>query len=107
MSCRLKSYEQPLPGNYPYHQTDGIDRKFPAQPTPEYQAQVVSAFRKGNGLSRSSLKECLEDVDRYQCQRLGNNPVYCTCSEAQANVLALNASSPIITPCKGCGVVVS
>lgn len=104
-SCRLKSYEQPLPGNYPYEQVEGIRRSFPSLPTPESQASAVSAFRKGNGLPRSSFVECLEDVDRYQCQRLGNNRTYCNCSD-QKGIVALNASSPIIAPCKGCGAPV-
>lgn len=105
MRCyRLRSYDQSPPGSYPYEQTEGIRKQFAAVPLIESQAQAVSAFRKGNSLPRASLKESLEDVDRYQCLRLGFNPSYCIPCAGET-VVALNTSSPMVNPpCRGCGI---
>ena len=106
MRYRLRSYDVSPPGTYCYVQTEGIRKDFGCQPQIEALARIVSEFRKGNGLPRSDIRESLEDVDSYNCQRLGNNPQWCVPSDA-ANVVPLNASSPIISPCLGCGVVLS
>ena len=105
MTYRLRSYEAPLPGNYPYEQTEGIHRRFAAQPIIEAQAQIVSTFRKANGLPRASIGECLQDVDSYQCQRLGNHPTWCTsCDPNSPRPVAMLPSNPnIAPPCAGCG----
>lgn len=107
MSCRLKSYELPVPGGYPYENTEGIYRKFPSEPLIEAQAQNVSAFRKGNSLPRSSLAECLQDVDGYTARRLGCHQSFCFNDETSSTTnvsVALNQSSPILnTGCGGCG----
>lgn len=103
---RLRSYDLNPPGGYPYEQTEGIRKPFPSQPLIEAQAAIVADFRKGNGLPRSDVKQALEDVDHYQCFRLGNNPRWCVPVDG-ASILPLNTSSPIIAPCKGCGVVLS
>lgn len=106
MSCRLRSYDISPPGGYPYEQTVGIPRKFPSQPMIEAQAQLVSSFRKANGLPRSSVKESLEDVDQYTCARLGCMPGFCV-SVTQQGVVAMAATAPAIAPpCKGCGAPV-
>lgn len=103
--CRLSSYDIRPPGCYAYEQTDGIKQSFPPQPTPEAQAQNLSSFRRGNGLSRSSVRECLEDVDHYaaqvtlHCNRRWTVPIDATNTTATA----LSQTSPIITPCKSCG----
>lgn len=74
---RLKSYAEAPPGTYTYTQVTGISREFPPQPLIEAQAKIVSAFRQGNNLPRASLLETLEDVDRQNCYRLGNNLRWC------------------------------
>ena len=103
--CRLRSYDGPLPGNYSYVQTEGIKRDFPSVPVIESLAQDLSSFRKGNNLPRSSVKECLLDVDHYNAQRVGCHRDYTTAidSIADAGKTSLPQSHPIITPCKGCG----
>lgn len=73
-------------------------------------ARSLSAYRKGNGRDRSSVAECLQDVDQFQCLRLGCDSRYCvstTIAAGSAPAVALNASSPIITPCRGCGATVA
>lgn len=73
----LKSYNNPLPNNYFYEQTEGIRHSFRASPIIEEVVKSVSAFRIANNLSRGSLAECLEDVDRYQCAARNNDGRYC------------------------------
>ncbi len=106
MRYRLRSYDVSPPGNYCYEQTEGIRRQFGCHPLIEALARIVSDFRRGNNLPRADIKETLADVDEYNCTRLGNNPSFVVPADA-ANVVPLNTSSPIITPCKGCGVVLS
>jgi hypothetical protein len=102
---RLKSYDVSPPGGYPFQDAGG--RKFPAQPLIEAQAQEVSAWRTRNGKPRASVKECLQDVDHYQCQRLGNMRTFCIACDGTAAAMALNQSSPIVAPpCNGCGAPV-
>lgn len=108
MPCyRLRSYDYTPTGEYPFEQYKGIYKRFPAVPLIEAQAQAVSAFRKGNNLPRASLAESLQDVDRYQCRRLGNDPKWCIPCEGET-VVALNTSSPMVSPpCRGCGAPVT
>src|SRR5947207_3238839 len=101
----LKSFDLNPPGNYWYEmQYNGKRKVWPPQPEIAAQATIVSSFRKGNGLRRASVKECLEDISEFTCRRLGNNPSFCTNSSTPS--LALNVSSPIISPCHGCGAPV-
>lgn len=69
----------------------------------------MSEFRKVNGLPRSSLKETLEDVDRYTCLRLGCMAMYCVEVDAQnVPVVPLAPTNPIIAgKCAGCGAVLT
>ena len=101
MSYHLRSYDATPPGAYRYEQTEGIPRVFPASPVIEDLAGAVSRFRAANGLPRSSFLEALQDVDHYTCAGLGNNPAYCVSGDSQS--VALNASSPQLNPCRGCG----
>ena len=106
MKCRLLNYDGPIPGNYPYVQTEGIHRDFSALPIIESQAQTVSEFRRGNSLPRASVRECLEDVDHYNAQRLGCHRSWTVAIDAQtgARTVALNPTHPIMAPpCNGCG----
>ncbi len=73
----LKSYRNAIPGNYFYIQTEGIRHTFAAQPHIEPLAQAVSGFRIANRLSRASIPESLEDIDKFNCAIRGNDPKYC------------------------------
>lgn len=77
----LISYTPFPPGQFPYVQTEGIVKKFQGDCDINMQAKRVYDFRKGNNLPRASLNEALEDIDRYTCQRLGNDPQYCRDTE--------------------------
>lgn len=102
---RLRTYEQTPPGGFPFIDVDG--QKFPSVPMIEDQARRVSNYRKSNNKPRGDIKEALEDVDCYQCQRLGNMPAYCVPTNVENPQVALNQSAPIIAPpCKGCGAPV-
>jgi hypothetical protein len=109
MKWRLRSFDQPLPGAYPYAQygPDGKAQHFPPEPLPEAQARIVLRYRIGNGLPRASYAECLEDVSTYQCFRLKNNPKFCIeCTTTGLDNVPLAFNAPGLAPCKGCGVPV-
>lgn len=103
-SHRLRSYDYSPPGGYCFEENGPPYKKFPCLPTAESQAQAVLDFRIGNSLPRATIQQALRDVDYYQCLRLGFNPKWCVPADV-ANVLPLNSTSPIIAPCKGCGVI--
>lgn len=105
MNCRLRTYDMSPPGGFPFENFKGIYRKFESQPLIEAQAIAVSAFRMGNGLPRSSMAECLRDIDRYTCYRLGCDSRFCVPVDSKSPATtALNQSSPLLTPgCRGCG----
>ena len=103
---RLRSYELSPPGGYPFIDVDG--HKFPSVPVIEDQARRVSNYRTLNGKPRASIKESLQDVDAYQCQRLGNMSSFCVPCDTVNPPVALNTSAPIIAPpCHGCGAPVT
>lgn len=106
MSCRLRSYDGPLPGNYSYAQTEGIPRAFPSLPIIESLAQDVLSFRRANNLPRASFQECLVDVDQYNAARVGCSDRYTVPVNTPADAVthSMAKSHPLITPCKGCGV---
>lgn len=107
---RLRSYDAVPPGGYSYEQTTGIYRAFSSQPLIEAVAQAVSAFRKGNGLPRSSVQEALQDVDAYTCARLGGMSAWCVDTNPKSKIVALNPSVSVVAGgargCRGCGVPV-
>lgn len=100
MSFRLRSFDVSPPGGY----------LFPGQqsgPMIEVVARNLSAYRKGNGISRSSYKECLHDVSCHNCQRLNNSPRWCVEDTSGENIIALNDNAPGIAPCATCGAPVT
>ena len=102
----LKSYQQPIPGNYFYVQSTGIEHKFKANPIVEEVAKAVSALRIANQLPRASLAESLEDVDTFNCAVRKNDERWCRWCEgsfesAHANHRFINRN------CAGCGLVVT
>lgn len=102
----LKSHLKCPPGSFPYEQTEGINRKFESTPLIEEQANRVVAFRKGNGLSRASFPEALQDIDAYTCYRLGNNPRFCYNTEKSFSEVAPMAHRGKTGGCGGCGASV-
>jgi hypothetical protein len=105
MSCRLKTYEISPPGGYPYEDTDG--HKFASSPMIEDTARRVAAYRAKNNRPRSSVREALEDVDAYTCQRMGNMAQWCLCNDQAAGQVSFGPGSPIVDPtCKSCGAAV-
>lgn len=105
MECfRLRSYDGAAPpGSYIFYQ-DG--RKFSA-PMIEPLGRELSNYRKQNGKARSDVKECIQDIDHFTCQRLGNMTAYCVECNGTTKI-ALSPTHPIAQPpCAGCGAPVS
>ena len=108
MACfRLRSYDQSPRGGYFYDQYSA-DKKplksFGPEPVIETISNQVAAFRRGNSLPRASYKEAMEDVDHYQCRRLGNDPQFCIpCNSDSPGEMAIGGSAPGMGHCKGCG----
>lgn len=89
------------PGGYPFFQPE-TDYKFKGMTDFETQARLISAHRKGNNLARSTLAECLEDLDAYTCARIGNDPRFCyTMTPNQRPTAAVVRS--VQAKCGGCG----
>lgn len=102
MSWQLKHYGHSPPGNYSYVQTVGHFRVFPSLPSIEEVAKAVSQFRTANRLPRASLGESLEDVDGFNCARIGNHPDWCW--ESQQTFEQTHSGHPFIRPaCSTCG----
>ena len=81
MVCKLYSLSGAfVPGGYPYEQSVngkiykwqdiGLDIVS--------QARKIAGFRKANGIERSSVDECVDDVSAFTCQRLGCDPRFCS-----------------------------
>lgn len=106
MKYRLITYDVSPPGGYPYTQVTGLPHEFPSLPTIESQAEVVSNFRKNNGLPFSSKLEALRHIDCQVCARLGNDPKWCVPVNADGpQQTALGPTHPMVAPCLGCGAV--
>lgn len=103
---RLRTYDVSPPGGYPFHEEGPKPRSFHAEPVIEAQARTLLGYRKGNSLPRASYAECLQDVDRYTCKRLGNNPLFCVSCESNSTAIAVAANAPGLQPCSGCGAKV-
>lgn len=102
MICRLKSYDTVIPGGYLFEDLSSVSRKFPATPSIEALAQDVASYREANKIARSSYAECLQDVDRYNAQRIGCNALWCVPVDPeviQSEARARHKS------CGGCGAV--
>lgn len=100
---RLRSYDTSPSGGYYYFQDGEKSRKFHPEPIIEALAKTVWKYRQGNGLSRATYKESLEDVDRYNCARMGNNPLWCVACEMDDGLVAVSGDAPGLAPCRGCG----
>lgn len=95
-------------GGFPYTQPDPKGRDFPSVPMLEAQAQTVLAYRKGNGLARATYHECIEDVDHFTANRLGNDPRFTVAINVDAPAqIAISETTPGLSPCAGCGAVIT
>lgn len=78
----LKNHNDCPPGEFRYEQTlNGILKKFGPSPIIRQVAQTVVDFRKGNQLPGATFEEALQDVDTWNCQRIGNNERWCRSTE--------------------------
>ena len=98
----LRNHTNCPPGQFVYRQDhNGTQHKFGPSPLINEVAKAISQFRTGNKLARADLRSCIEDVDRYTCQRLGGNARWCLDTDkTYAEV------RPVKTGCGGCGAKV-
>jgi hypothetical protein len=69
-------------------------------------ARRVASYRAANNRPRATVREALEDVDAQTCRRLKRDPQWCLFGEQASGQISLGDSSPIVTPCHGCGIKV-
>lgn len=99
----LKSLMDCPQGEFSYVQTEGINKRFEQTPLIKELAARVSDFRKGNGLSRPSYGECLEDIVVFTVSRLNGNPQWCVETNlSPAELLPASGAN-----CSGCGANVA
>lgn len=72
--------------------------QFGPLPTVGYVAKELMGFLKGNKLPRSDFDTCVQVIDAYTCERLGNDRKWCYESDR-----AVIESSPTIWAAKGGG----
>ena len=80
MPFKLIAWTPFPPGAYPYEQTvNGTVYKWPDVGLDLVsQAQKIASFRKANNLPRFAVDEVVSDLSEYTCQRLGNDPRWCS-----------------------------
>lgn len=101
MPFRLLSHEKCPPGSFLYEQPfNGAVKKFGSTPLINELVARVADFRRGNGIPRTDPLEVLEDIDAFNCARLGNSPRWTYNTERAFAEIA----SPLATaPCATCG----
>jgi hypothetical protein len=98
---RLLSHDKCPPGEFRYRESfKGHTKTFGPSPLLNEVAHKLANFRAANGIARSSPAECVQDIDAFTCQRLGNMRDWCYDSDkAVSNPYV----SPTATPCSTCG----
>ena len=100
MAWRLINHHICPPGEFIYEQTEGVRRKFPGQPDINALARTVAEFRLANGLARATAFLALEDIDFFNCQRLGFCLDWCYNTDKS---FALTSAPKHVSGCGGCG----
>lgn len=91
------------PNEFYYVQTEGIRRAFDRTPLIGELAAKVADFRNANKLPGASTSQAYQDVVRFTCDRLNNDPAYCMELDANPADLVPNSSAG----CGSCGAVVA
>lgn len=100
--CRLIDYAQVVPGGYRFEDLNRGSHKFGPSPSITDLATEVSSFRTANKIARASYEECLTDISRWQCTRLGCDPLWCVPIEPEV----IHSEAMVRRkPCSGCGAV--
>lgn len=98
----LKNYKDCPPGEFFFKQAEAGARTFGPSPLLGQVAADLSAFRKGNNLSRQDYRSCFSDVVRFTVARLDQR------SEWIIEIPDQDPDSLIPQPsgnCAGCGAV--
>jgi hypothetical protein len=95
MPCALKTYDIVPPNCFQYPH-------WGRSPIVEELAKKESAFRRANGIPRGSYRECLEDVDQFNAEKvLGCDPRWTTPTESAS--IAVGEGAAGLVECHGCG----
>lgn len=84
------------PGGWLYEQKGADNRvlkKFASMSPFNDAAREILEFRKGNNLPRATLQEVADDLDEFQCIRLGFDPLFVSVKKNQT-ILQRFAASP-------------
>lgn len=97
----LLSLDKCPPGEFRYEQAfNGKARRFGPSPVVGELAAKVADFRAGNGLPRATKAEALEDIDAFNCQRLGYSSRWCYNTDIPFTQIA---AAVVPAPCATCG----
>ena len=94
------------PGGWFYEQKDAAGapfKKFHTHGPFDDFCRSILAVRQGNGLPGADLATVMADVDRYQCNRLGNDPRYCGQGSGPVTRADATFFSPGTPGCSTCG----
>lgn len=92
----IKPNELP-PGGFSYIQTD-TGMRFDGMRSFKEVCIEIKKHRLANNLKRASMTEIAEDLDKYTCGRLGNDPRWCSTGTTTAYVPVVRTIG-----CGGCG----
>lgn len=97
---RLISYDTFPPGGFSYSDPNTGKRFGGSGYGIREQATRVSEFRRANRFSRPSVLECLEDIDAFTCNRLGNAAQFVRNTDVP---ISQGSGLPESAPCSTCG----
>jgi len=75
----LKTTKTLPPGGWPFRQqlADGTFKKFESMAPFGEAVKILMAFRKGNNITPNDFESIALELEKYTCDRLGNNPQFC------------------------------
>lgn len=88
----LKNTKSLPPGGWIYEQKETGWKLRSMSPFLDAVQQMV-LHRLGNKLPRASAPECAEDLEKFTCARIGNDPTYCSSGVKKNLILPFQASA--------------
>jgi hypothetical protein len=79
------------PGGFPY-KNPGTGKDFPGMTAFGHQVEAIVKYRRGNNLPGADAQTAASDLDSYTCQRLGNDPRFCSDPNSQKKTSSLSTA---------------